>query len=313
VKASPPCPQSEHLPSKRLERGHTHESQKLQPRQQERGQDAGIDSEDTPSTLIWSSNENVASQDGRWQDTSFDGMDGSDLSLPTFPSQTFGMSHFDYTSLVAQGASIFQLPAADIFPSYAPHQPDQQPSPVSPITFPCACFCETMRTLRDLRIQIMDHGTSQSLDVALAKNNTAIGKVSDVLRCTSVHDSIINMLILVLLNQSISLYQCGQRLAGDAAATAAKETSPPSISFPFPFPFDLASEAKTKTATATLPAAKITLGTFELDSDDDQSLKNRVLLVELKKVQTLLTEFKKRLRDRTGGPETFDVCGAMRG
>lgn len=121
----------------------------------------------------------------------------------------------------------------------------------------CNCFRATILTLSTL--QQLSESPHTSFDVALVHNKEAIALSLSTLECNCASDSIVILLVASLLAKIINIYQrpCGAWKALDHGK----------------------SSYNSKAVTT-----RLTLGTFNVDEDDEEKLKTEIVRIELRKV-----------------------------
>ena len=132
--------------------------------------------------------------------------------------------------------------------------PNYGPSPpTSRRLYPssCNCFSGIVSTLHGLQLQI--EAADAPFDVTLAKNKEAIAMCDSILRCQCHPDSSTILLLVALIGKILLLYQSLEQIVH-------------------------------------LPT-RLTLGSYEMDSMEDEGLKIIILLIELRKLNGVLSNF----------------------
>ncbi|KAI9801585.1 MAG: hypothetical protein M1825_003264 [Sarcosagium campestre] len=114
-----------------------------------------------------------------------------------------------------------------------------------------------------------------AFDVLLATNQQAIGRCVAMLGCASCFGSSTSFLLIsALLNQTLALYQsaCEVYLARPSAATNGGGEAPVAPS-----------------------SMRLTLGAYRIEEEDEGLLKKELVLIELRKVESLLSRFRHQI------------------
>lgn len=148
-----------------------------------------------------------------------------------------------------------------------PTSPSQSPSTpaLSPV---CRCFKTVLHTLTNL--QAFSSILCPTFDVALAHNKEAVTLCSAALRCVCPGDTTFVFLIVSLIDKILSVYQCSCNARSQSASTSS--TSPASVP----------------------DTARVTLGVYSLDQEDEERIKMEFLRMELRKVEVLVSKLKEK-------------------
>ena len=151
--------------------------------------------------------------------------------------------------------------------SSCPTSPVQSPS--TPVISPvCRCFKTVLHTLTNL--QAFSSIPSPTFDVALAHNKEAVTMCSAALNCVCPGDTTFVFLIVSLIDKILSVYQSS--CSAWAQSTPASSTSPASVP----------------------TIARVTLGVYSLDREDEERIKMEFLRMELRKVEALVSKLKEK-------------------
>lgn len=148
-----------------------------------------------------------------------------------------------------------------------PTSPLQSPSTpaLSPV---CRCFKTVLHTLTNL--QAFSSIPCPTFDVALAHNKEAVTLCSAALRCVCPGDTTFVFLIVSLIDKILSVYQ--------SSCNAWSQSTPAS-----------------STSPASVPTiARVTLGVYSLDREDEERIKMEFLRMELTKVEALISKLKEK-------------------
>jgi hypothetical protein len=179
----------------------------------------------------------------------------------------------------------YQHPPEATIPAQYPFQHRRQasilrptpPSPKSPSHSPsisikpsvCHCFRTVLTTLSNL--QIFSSSQCHTFDVALARNKEAVTLCHASLRCICPGDTTLLLLICSLIEKILSIYQ--------TSCSAWSQNTPQSSTSRVP----------------TSATARVTLGVYNLDQEDENCIKMEFVRMELRKVEALVTRLKERV------------------
>lgn len=207
-------------------------------------------------------------------------------SLSTLPSTMSPFSPFPSPQVSPDGLST-SLPSSgtdDSFTSESSrhltsiarslHAEIPLPSPMTG----CQCFQLALQKLSSVN-QI---STSQNttFDVALQQGKESIALLGSILRCSCrMLDNVLVIILASLISRTLSVYQslCTVYL--------------PHLSSPCPGREDINNGNPSTRA----PQARVTLGTYELDEDDQDRLKLNIVWIELQKMEDLIIIFREQL------------------
>ena len=148
-----------------------------------------------------------------------------------------------------------------------PTSPLQSPSTPA-LSSVCRCFKTVLHTLTNL--QAFSSLPSPTFDVALAHNKETVTLCSAALRCVCPGDTTFVFLIVSLIDKIISVYQ--------SSCNAWSQPTPPSL-----------------TSQASVPhTARVTLGVYSLDKEDEERIKMEFLRMELRKVEALVSKLQEK-------------------
>ncbi|MCJ1244107.1 hypothetical protein MMC30_001305 [Trapelia coarctata] len=148
-----------------------------------------------------------------------------------------------------------------------PTSPLQSPSTPA-LSSVCCCFKTVLQTLTNL--QAFSSIPCPTFDVALAHNKEAVTLCSAALRCVCPGDTTFVFLIVSLIDKILSVYQ--------SSCNAWSQSTPAS-----------------STSPASVPTiARVTLGVYSLDQEDEERIKMEFLRMELRKVEALVSKLKEK-------------------
>ena len=147
----------------------------------------------------------------------------------------------------------------------------------SPITG-CQCFQLALQKLSSVnQISTLQNTT---FDVALQQGKESIALLGSILRCSCrMLDNVLVIILASLISRTLSVYQ--------SLCTAYL----PHLSSPCPGNEDVNS----RNPSARALQARVTLGTYELDEDDQDRLKLNIVWIELQKMEDLIIIFREQL------------------
>lgn len=130
----------------------------------------------------------------------------------------------------------------------------------------CNCFSTVFLTLNTLhQLSESEHTT---FDVALARNKEAVALCLNTLKCGCSNDSTFVMMIASLITKIISIYQLPSNPSTASGTTLGRDSTP--------------------------TTARLTLGAYNLDQEDEERFKMEIVRVELKKVELLVSRLKEK-------------------
>ncbi|MCJ1284214.1 hypothetical protein MMC26_003545 [Xylographa opegraphella] len=134
-------------------------------------------------------------------------------------------------------------------------------TPTTP-TYPstCGCFKTILQTLRSL--YIFSSFPNLTFDVALARNKEAVNLCLAALECNCAAEASLGLLYISLIAKILSVYQSSCGVWSDQSSSST--------------------------------SARITLGVYNLDRDDEERIKMILVQIELRKVETLVAKVKER-------------------
>lgn len=237
---------------------------------------------------------------------SFDAGDMIDLSMP---------SPFDMLSPTT--AVIDFAMATDSISGKAPELDFTGHLPTMNMpTSQCGCFQSIITALQNIQNPAV---RSFSLDAMLSCNKEALVAICDSLKCSSSHDGTTRLVTLVVVQRALYLYRIlyQSRLQErhnniyhdpDSPYTASSSLSsgsscPTSLTGQNTDCFSFAPHDGTNVLSASdASKGRLSLGTYKLDSADEDSLTKQLLILDLNKIPRLL----ERLDRRAYGPDESD-------
>ncbi|MCJ1377904.1 hypothetical protein MMC17_001000 [Xylographa soralifera] len=157
-------------------------------------------------------------------------------------------------------------------PPYAYQQSSHTASPSSSFTSPiqspatptysstCGCFRTILQTLSSL--YIFSSFPNLTFDVALARNKEAVNLCLAALECNCAAEASFAMLYISLIAKILSIYQSSCGVWSDQSSSST--------------------------------SARITLGVYNLDREDEERIKMILVRMELRKVETLVAKVKEK-------------------
>ncbi|MCJ1474935.1 hypothetical protein MMC13_003595 [Lambiella insularis] len=210
----------------------------------------------------------------------------NDYETPSLldPSTLFDPSNASSLSAIPQHFQKFEkfpearyqnVPITSILPSYTFQEPQQTSSidfnlspsitpaqsPTSPVySSSCRCFKTILQTLSNL--YVFSSFPNLTFDVALARNKEAVALCLAALACNCATEASFGLLYISLIAKILSIYQssCGVWSNQSSSSTS----------------------------------ARLTLGVYNLDRDDEERIKMILVRMELRKVETLVTKVKEK-------------------
>ncbi|KAK3175480.1 hypothetical protein K4F52_010231 [Lecanicillium sp. MT-2017a] len=240
---------------------------------------------------------------------SYDAGNMMDLAIPAMPSPFDMLSP---TTAVMDFAMATESISGKIpEPVFSGHLP----TGVAP-TSQCGCFQSIIQALQDIQNPAV---RSFSLDAMLSCNKAALVAICDSLKCSSAHDGTTRLVTLVVVHRALHLYRilyqsrlqaqhnsilrdhdspgntsCS-RWSGSSGHTSSTGTNKGSFSF-------ASGEGTNVSSARDASKGRLSLGTYKLDSVDEDSLTKQILILDLNKIPRLL----ERLDRRAYGPDEPD-------
>ncbi|KAL9120706.1 MAG: hypothetical protein Q9187_002739 [Circinaria calcarea] len=147
----------------------------------------------------------------------------------------------------------------------------------SPITG-CQCFQLALQKLSSVNLISMSQ--TATFDVALQQGKESIALLGSILRCSCrMLDHVLVIILASLISRTLSLYQslCTVYLGHRSPPCAGHE------------------ETNNRNPSRRAPQARVTLGMYELDEDDQDRLKLNIVWLELQKVEDVILIFREQL------------------
>ncbi|KAL2203093.1 hypothetical protein CC79DRAFT_1199718 [Sarocladium strictum] len=202
-------------------------------------------------------------------------------------------------------------------PVFIPQKPVLNDTSVSQ----CGCFQSIIKALQDIQNPAI---CNYSLDAMLSCNKDALVAICNSLKCPSSHDGTTRLTTLVVVQRVLHLYRIlyQSRLQDrnhsnihpdlDSPYTASYSMWSGGSSYPAPPSIGQSTESSSASTTSdsngvspasrNLRNGRLSLGTYKLDSADEDSLTKQLLILDLNKIPRLL----ERLDRRTYGPDETD-------
>lgn len=240
---------------------------------------------------------------------SFDAANMMDLSISAMPSPFDMLSPTTAVLDFAMATESISGKAPE--PVFRGHLPAMN-APTSQ----CGCFQSIIKALQDIQNPAV---RSLSFDAMLSSNKEALVAICDSLKCASSHDGTTRLVTLVVVQRALYLYRLlyqsrVQEQHGnihhdpDSPYTASSSlwcgsSCPTSSTGQSRDCFSFAPHDGTNLSSASAASkGRLSLGTYKLDSADEDSLTKQLLILDLNKIPRLL----ERLDRRAYGPDDPD-------
>jgi len=143
-------------------------------------------------------------------------------------------------------------------------------TPATPVySSACGCFKTILQTLSSL--YIFSSFPNLTFDVALARNKEAVNLCLAALECNCAAEASFGLLYISLIAKILSIYQSSCGVWSDQSSSST--------------------------------SARITLGVYNLDREDEDRIKMILVRMELRKVETLVAKVKEKACQGDGEPE----------
>ena len=161
----------------------------------------------------------------------------------------------------------------------------------------CVCHQKILAKLADCWLTSRD--TCRTFDKSLSENRIIIALCTSALSCPDsrhTDDMVLMLIIVALINQIITIYDNPISGSHTPSSSSVEEAFSYSTSGTYSTPSSRTS-ANREFQTQSLPLpqdVRLSLGSYQLDQQDEQILKANLLRIELGKISTLIELFEKR-------------------